>query len=398
MQKTALLACVLLALVGGARGETTKPFLPVPTPFTALPAPADPDHFTFVAGGDNRSPGHGYPMPPSLEQICREIGWTRPAFTLWTGDVIEGYGDSVEEADAEYDVFLKSAALTGTPLFNAPGNHEFSLDSALLPVYQKRMGSLYGSFDYGHSHFIALNTTPVLPDGTTKSGTIDDAQWAWLQSDLEANKGAANIFVMMHHYVFGPPDADTPDIDTGFTTTSDRDRVHALMVKYGVRAVFCGHNHIYWHQVKDGVDYFISGGAGAPLDASPEQGGYLHYLQVTVDGKKISTQILQPWHLEVDYPDGNGGKAAQERLWAANTNNVPVGFGALHFHLQAPPAGRALMVQAVAAYKKKTKPVPARIVSTQPNGQGVDVVVETVVPAHRTVEITVAPVSEGTAK
>ncbi len=49
------------------------------------------------------------------------------------------------------------------------------------------------------------------------------------------------------------------------------------------------------------------------------------------------------------------------------------------------------MVQAVAAYKKKTKPVPARIVSTRPSAQGVDVVVETVVPAHRTVEVMVAP-------
>ena len=282
-----------------------KPFAPIPTAGAkTLTSPADPDRFTFIVAGDNRSTGHGYPMPPAFEEICREIGWIHPDFTFWTGDVIEGYGDSVAEANAEYDTFLQGAALTGGPVFNAPGNHEYSLDAALLPVYEQRLGSLYGSFDYGHSHFIALDTSPAGADGTIKGGTIDDAQWAWLQGDLAANRGARNIFVFMHHFVFGPPDPDTPDLDTGFVSTESRDRLHALLVKNKVRAVFCSHNHIYWHAVKDGVAYFISGGAGAPLDASPEKGGYLHYLSVRVDGGGITTQIEQPWHLEVDYPDG----------------------------------------------------------------------------------------------
>ena len=56
---------VLLAVPGAA--STTKPLAPVPLPVTALPAPADPDHFTFVVAGDNRSAGHGVPMPPSLD-------------------------------------------------------------------------------------------------------------------------------------------------------------------------------------------------------------------------------------------------------------------------------------------------------------------------------------------
>ncbi len=71
----------------------------------------------------------------------------------------------------------------------------------------------------------------------------DGTWWSWLQSDLEANKAAKNNFVMLHHSVFGPPDPDTPQSDTGFSSLPDRDRLHALVVKYGVRAVFCGHNH-----------------------------------------------------------------------------------------------------------------------------------------------------------
>ncbi len=290
---------------------------------------------------------------------------------------------------------MQDVALTGVPVFCAPGNHEFSLDSALLPVYEKRIGKLYGSFDYGYSHFVAVNTNAVEPDGTIKGGAIDDAELAWLKSDLAANQGAKNIFVFMHHYVFGPPDPDTPTIDTGFVDTAGRDKFHALMVQYKVRAVFCGHNHIYWHQAKDGVEYFISGGGGAPLDASPEHGGYLHYVVFAVDGSKFTTQILQPEHLEVVYPDG--GESAPvgttQRVWVTNTNDMEVMVKHIVLHVAAPPAGQTLALTASVAYKKKNKPGIAQIVSQSPGASPgtLDVVVQATLPKARTMEISVAP-------
>ena len=390
-----LLAVGLCALFGiRAVASTTHLLVPAPTHDAVLAPPADPDHFTFVVSGDNRSTGHGYPMPPVWAEICREIGWIHPAFLLTTGDAIEGYGDTVAEANAEYDVFLADDALADIPVFCAPGNHEFSLDANLLPVYEKRIGKLYGSFDYGNSHFVAVNTNAALPDGTIKGGAIDDAQMAWLESDLAANQGAKNIFLFLHHYVFGPPDPDTPDIDTGFVDTAGRDKFHALMVKYKVRAVFCGHNHIYWHQVKDGVDYFISGGGGAPLDASPENGGYLHYVVFTVDGSKFTTQILQPEHLEVIYPDGAEatGRPSQ-RVWITNTNATPITVKHIILHVAALPAGQALALTATVAYKKINRPGVAQILSqSQGTVPGtLDIVVQATVPKARTIEITVAP-------
>jgi len=43
-----------------------------------------------------------------------------------------------------------------------------------------------------------------------------------------------------------------------------------------------GHEHLYHHSRRDGIDYFITGGGGAPLYAKPEAGGFYHYLLVTV--------------------------------------------------------------------------------------------------------------------
>ncbi len=403
---------VLLTLgIGGALlcapsfASSTKPFAPVPTSSAApLVPPADPEHFTFAVGGDNRSTGHGYPMPPALDEICREIGIVHPPFVLWTGDVIEGYGDTPAEANAEYDTFLKAAALTGVPLFNAPGNHEYSLDPALVPIYRKRMGgSLYGSFDYGHSHFVALNSTPVSPDGKPGvGGTLDDAQWQWLQADLEANKGARNVFVFLHHYLFGPADPDTPDMATGWNSLAERDRFHALMVKYGVRMVIAGHNHIYYHTEKDGVQYVISGASGAPLDASPDQGGFLHYLIVHVDGASVTWDILQPWELQETYPDSGKSRVGipGARAWVDNSNNMAVTVNHVVLHAPAPPAGQKLTVQAGVAYKKKTKTAKASIVSVTPDagGKTVTVIVAATLPPHRTTEVVVGPASPLSAK
>lgn len=377
-----------------AFAATTKPLPPIPTLFTTLAAPADPDHFTFVVSGDNRSTGHGYPMPPALNQICLEIGSVRPAFTLWTGDAIEGYGDTPAEANAEYDTFFASAALTQSPMFMAPGNHEFSLDSALLPIYQKRMGALYGSFDYGDSHFIALNTTPVLPDGKISAGgEIDAEQRAWLEADLKANASAKNTFIFLHHYVYGPPDTGST-IDTGFKSTEDRDSLHKLFVQNHVRAVFCGHNHIYWHAAHDGVDYYISGGAGAPLDASPEQGGYLHYVVFHVDGDKVTSEILQPWHLLTTYPQGDAKGLTTETAFVENTNNTEVPARGIVFHIAPPAAGASVTVSAKVSYKKG-KIVPAQIVSTHPSadGKSLEVVVAATLPADRTTEVTISSIS-----
>jgi len=369
---------------------------PLPTANTEVTAPADSEHFTFAVGGDNRSTGHGYPVPPCFEEICAEIGTIRPSFVLWSGDCIEGYQDTPDEANAEYDELLKDLSMTGVPVFNAPGNHEFTLDvQHLLPIYEKRMGQLYGSFDYGNSHFIALNTNAVNANGTLTEGTLDDAQWAWLEGDLEAATATAkNIFVFMHHYPFGPPDPDTPDIDTGWKSTADRDRLHAMMVKYGVRAVIAGHNHIYWHMSKDGVEYYISGGSGAPLDASPEKGGYLHYLLFHVDGSKIAIDILQPWHLLVRYPRGDGNGSATETAWIENTNRLVLKVEGLVFHVNAPPAGHTLTVTARTNIKGGAiRPATAKILSTTPSadGKSVTAVVEVTVTPARTTVVTVGP-------
>ena len=142
---------------------TTRPLLPLAVPPAAVPLapPADPNHFMFAVGGDNRATGRDVPMPPTARRIFAELRLLQPAFVFWTGDAIYGDDDTVGEARAEYAAFRAAASEADTPLFNAPGNHEINDRPDLEEVYQENMGRLYGSFDYGNSHFIALDTEEI---------------------------------------------------------------------------------------------------------------------------------------------------------------------------------------------------------------------------------------------
>ncbi len=227
MLKRACFLSLLCCFALPSAADTTRPLAPLPaTPEIRKVVPAvDPDHFAFVLAGDNRAAGRNLPMPPTAGRIFEEMRLLQPALAVWTGDSIYGSDDSVGEADAEYDAFLSLAALSKTPIYNAPGNHEIFDRPELAALYKKRMGRLYGSFDYGHSHFIALNTEEI-----GLGGGIGKEQRDWLERDLEANKNAAHIFAFTHHPLF----ARTKE---GFSDLANRDDIHKLFVKYGIKHV-----------------------------------------------------------------------------------------------------------------------------------------------------------------
>jgi hypothetical protein len=66
----------------------------------------------------------------------------------------------------------------------------------------------------------------------------------------------------------------------------------ALLAKYKVEAVFAGHEHYYERRAVDGVLYIITGGGGAPIYDKEEYGGYNHFVQVTVNGGKVSAEVV----------------------------------------------------------------------------------------------------------
>jgi Calcineurin-like phosphoesterase len=282
-------------------------------------SPATGGDFVFVVGGDNRPTEHGAPWPRVLPTIFQEIRLIHPDFVLWSGDTIYGYDDKdAVELQHEYSDFLKLAKVADVPLVNAPGNHEVhevakqKISCGDLQKEFEKHWDLKGSFDYRGAHFIALNT-----EECDHTGEIGPIQLKWLQDDLEANKNARAIFVFFHTEMTQAPDDEDKDHHPPLKNT---DVLQALFEKYPVKAVFQGHEHIFYQTEKNGIRYYVAGGGGAPFYAPPEKGGFSHYLVVEMKNNQLTYKIVEPGHF---YIEPEKAPAASERmLWVINSSDL----------------------------------------------------------------------------
>jgi Calcineurin-like phosphoesterase len=328
---------VLLASVSPAQAQSGFPPLP-PVPQTPpLQNQPGATHFWFIAAGDNRPAQSGFAQPDSVTQIFNDAQQFNPAFFFWCGDIIYGHTDKREMLKAQYQDFFAVAQLAKVPVFNAPGNHEMDTlvfhgsvgtekgDAQLQKYYLEFMNypanaPPYGSFDYGNSHFIAVDTEEVPPANVRRSartkvgkqgattmldpGFVSPLQLKLLAADLKANQAKAHIFVFMHHPIM-------PVRSGSALNKSNADALQALFKKYpNVSYVVAAHEHLYYNATgttqapadrqdpsAGGPSYLVSGGAGAPLDhcpggIGPRCGAFNHYLVFEVDQNTVKVQVI----------------------------------------------------------------------------------------------------------
>ena len=291
----------------------------LPLPGTgSLSSAKDPERFCFVAFGDAMETPRPTATIRTIFRNIREME-PRPAFALSLGDIIEGEPTepiNTRKITRGLDTFLGLARAGDVPVFNAPGNHELDdVDDIpsvrMLRIYEQVIGPAYGSFDYGNSHFIALNSSEVPPPGTKpppksvggqmeqEFSYISPRQISQLTADLEANRDKAHVFVAMH-YPLKPLTTD----DRLYPERTARQLIE-LFAKYSnVSYVLAAHEHLYYnpqdpsnlthvspYTAGQPVRYLVSGGAGAPIWVKPEQGGFHHYLIFQIDGPKVSVVL-----------------------------------------------------------------------------------------------------------
>ncbi len=236
--------------------------------------------FKFVVIGDTRTG-----IKHFRKQID-EINLIDPDFVIDVGDMIPGYANEESKIEAMWDEFDKIVSRFKVPLIMVPGNHDiWNLTSR--KIYRKRYGKTYFSFSHKGVHFVVLDSE--MPDSEGKTiNRISDEQIKWLAKDLSDNANARAKFVFLHKPLW-----QDRHVAKGASEHWLR-KVHPLLVKYGVSAVFAGHIHRY---VKcptiDGVHYYITGGGGAELRCKPEEGGFYHYCLVTVRDKNWKMAVIK---------------------------------------------------------------------------------------------------------
>ncbi len=274
----------------------------------ATPAIEDEHRFDFVVTGDSRPilPRQGYPKV--THRLFAELRLLRPALVLYTGDIVWGYGAGRQELLNDYDRFRALANTLEVPLYNVPGNHEMLTDRMAIALLQEAGHDIYGSFDAGRCHFVALNSDEYWLEGRVTGDQLD-----WLRADLEANVEAEYTFVFMHRPLYSWFQGDfNPD---------DADILHDLFRRHRVRGVFAAHDHFHHSEERDGVRYMTVGGAGSPLYAQPPKGGFSHYVIVSVTPERVDFNVVEPGRLDVDYVAGNDGIEPVTCARVANTTD-----------------------------------------------------------------------------
>jgi 3',5'-cyclic AMP phosphodiesterase CpdA len=243
-----------------------------------------PAQFGFVVLGDNRA---GDPACDAVYQkVLAAARERRPDFLINTGDQIDKPGNV-----GHWKRFFESSQAVTAPYFLTVGNHDVHPEVAgSEETYKAQVdlpgNELYYSFVAGNALFIVLDS---YRKGEDKK--IAGEQFTWLEGVLAASKQKLR-FVFVHHPLFPEQGKGKHHGNSLDRYKDDRDRLHALFVTYGVTMVFAGHEHLYLRRTVDGIPYIITGGGGAPLYADDLNGGFNHYVLMSVDGERVSGEVV----------------------------------------------------------------------------------------------------------
>ncbi|WP_224245918.1 metallophosphoesterase [Hyalangium gracile] len=267
--------------------------------FSTAPVPGT-RYVHFAAVGDFGTGGN------DEKRVAAAMRAAQPELFIALGDNAYTSGT---EAEIQNNLFAPLAeVLAEVPFFPVAGNHEYVtnqsqpyLDNFYLPTSPSG-GERYYSFDWGHVHFVGLDSSCAIGLASKERCTLA-AQKAWLQQDLAASKAPWKV-VYFHH----PPWSS----GSHGSQLLMRREFGPLFEQYGVDLVLTGHDHNYERSKpmlgdavaptgKKGIPYLVVGGGGASLRAfsggAPAWSAYRNatahgFLDVVVDGGTLTAKLL----------------------------------------------------------------------------------------------------------
>ncbi|WP_297521583.1 metallophosphoesterase [Thermococcus sp.] len=223
-------------------------------------------NYTVLAFGDHR-PASGTKPPEVFLKIMKDINDEKGAFVIDGGDLV--YTGTVEQWAALLKVWKWNK-----PIFIAAGNHEYQGDG--ISIFHRLFGPTDYVFSLGGYRYIFANDV-------MNNYRLSDEQFAWIQRQLEmARERGERPVIVMH----APPYDPRPGGDDHAMNEQSAQRLLKLMKAYNAFGIF-SHIHLYWNGTYEGVHFIITGGGGAPLYAPPNEGGFHHFVILTMgpDGR-----------------------------------------------------------------------------------------------------------------
>lgn len=239
--------------------------------------------FTFAVYTDAHS-GGSERADTTHADVLSLIKKNSPNFYIHTGDIV-----NKSDRQADWDAFFNTSKdmMRNIPLFPIRGNHD---GNGVFTRYFSLPGNeQWYSFTYGNSYFIVLNGNGWRDFEPGKE------QYNWLENELKiASTKAKWKFVFIH---FGP--YTTTQYDENIKQRL-KEKIAPLFEAYGVNMVFSGHDHIYEHNIINGVHYIIGGtGGGAIREPGTDQNWTVHndsvngFSKVHIDGSSLNFQYIR---------------------------------------------------------------------------------------------------------
>ena len=237
--------------------------------------------YRYVVMGDNRSQWELW------SNIVKHIDRLepKPAFVINSGDIVaKGYAKEL------YEYYIPPLLKTDVPYFVAIGNHETGDDDMARQFrYLFGDGSLNYHFDYGKARYIFID------NGSAASSSEETLKW--LDRTLAETPKGYRKYVTAHK----PP--KTIERWAYHAWDEEESKIFTdLMTKYKVSEVYLGHIHAYSTAKYGGVNYTLSGGAGAPLhDRYGPKGNVHHYIicDVQADGT-VEQQVVRFYTIDTE--------------------------------------------------------------------------------------------------
>jgi hypothetical protein len=252
---------IIVLTFGGASGNSfAQSASPVASKVSAqatgapvkLTLPLKEGSVRFMVVGDT---GTGSNRQQELADVVVKYRQAFPfEFALMMGDNLYG-GETPQDFKLKFEDVYKVLLDDQVKFYATLGNH----DQSNQRFYAKfnMNGEEYYRFTKGNVAFYSLN-----------SNYMDARQLKWLEGEL--SKDTADWKICFFHH---------PPYSSGGKHGSDtklREVVEPLFLKYGVNAVFTGHDHFYERiKPQKGIYYFVSGAGGKLRDGDVKKGSPL---------------------------------------------------------------------------------------------------------------------------
>jgi len=211
---------------------------------TALPAqelrlPLKEGSLKFAVIGDS---GTGDKHQISVANMLTKTRAKFPfSFVLMMGDNLYT-GDSPKSYQRSFEIPYKALLDAGVKFYAALGNHDNQTNRFYKPWNMN--GERYYAYSKKNVKFFVLD-----------SDYMDPKQLQWLDHELKTSRDDWKI-AYFHHPLYSSGGRHGSEVDLRVT-------LEPLFVKYGVNAVYSGHDHVYERlKPQKGIYYFVSGSGG----------------------------------------------------------------------------------------------------------------------------------------